>query len=1039
MHNLLLAALLLLAGTRAQGQQNQKIIFPKPAAFSTSNGESLIPTSDGGFLLVGSVSNFTAGSSRIQPRLIKLNASLQTEWDSVYLNPLPGRNAYSYPSGDAVELPDGDFAIGLNNDSNLVGNVEVLRLNADGSVQFAKALPGNSSAHRVMDVLPNGNLVVFSFEFSNTSTAVIRHLGANGDIVYTKTLPAPSFNYYGGEVILLENGDLLFGRYNGLLQKTIFVRTDNQGNTVWESPPSTNYQTGFFALPNGGFGTFFDSTGQTSRARLFNSNGVETAMTPIFPIRGRPSRVRAYPDGSLFISGQTQSQRGYMTRMAMDGSTVWAVESPEDGQAHLKNLSGIPTTDGWGVSVGATVDNHFGFLRASANTGIFINTLSGRLAKDDNDNCTVDSNEPGVHLAGITASQGNETFYTHSNQAGLYTLYLPHGAFDLSVQTNELFFDLCPAAPTNVVFLPNAASSQTLNLPLQTADLIHTLRGKLVFDQNGDCMTDGSEPPLENWNLVLSKGNQQQYLKTNQQGEYQIFVAAGNYTLRAFPWNSKFGICGQADRQINLASNTPEVVTEDFVGFSKVNCPQMSVNMSGWNIRPCSTSLIQVFYQNEGTIVAPNAQLKILLDPALALVSAVPPPNSITGNSLTFDLGNILPSPGNAAQSIQLSVRGDCALQIGQQVCVTAAITPNDPCTAVWSGAVIEVDDECLGDSAVFRIRNIGAGGQDAPLGFVIVEDQIVLRQGTFNLPPGDEQIEKVRIANSASTVAIIADQEPGAPGDSLVSFSLTNCIGLGGGSPGGNGGNSSPFMAQQCLQVVNSYDPNDKNATPLGYGPNHVVRPGTPLQYTIRFQNTGNDTAFLVILRDTLSAKLDFSRIEALGSSHAYQFSQVNDSILHIRFDNIRLPDSSANPIGSQGFIHFRIYPKPGLPLGTPVGNRAAIYFDQNPPVLTNTVWRTYGEYLIVETENPGPGSVQVQVAPNPFVRETTFRLPDTAPAGNYRLEVFNALGQRVQTVDFVDKTCTLHRGGLPNGAFFWHILQEEKRVANGRVVKGE
>jgi len=252
-------------------------------------------------------------------------------------------------------------------------------------------------------------------------------------------------------------------------------------------------------------------------------------------------------------------------------------------------------------------------------------------------------------------------------------------------------------------------------------------------------------------------------------------------------------------------------------------------------------------------------------------------------------------------------------------------------------------------------------------------------------------------------------------------------------------GGGSGPFSYNKCYEVTNSFDPNDKTASPLGFGPEHLIRPGTPLEYTIRFQNTGNDTAFLVILRDTLSDKLDRSRIELQGASHPFDFAQISDSILHIRFDNILLPDSLTNPEGSQGFISFKIYPKEDLPNGTVVNNRAAIYFDQNPPIITNDVWRTYGEYLVVSTEDVKDAEqIRVDVSPNPFMSETTFVLPESLSAGAYQLQVFDASGKLLRTLPFSEKRCQLRRDVLTSGIHFRNKIEAGKMLARGKIVAG-
>ena len=41
--------------------------------------------------------------------------------------------------------------------------------------------------------------------------------------------------------------------------------------------------------------------------------------------------------------------------------------------------------------------------------------------------------------------------------------------------------------------------------------------------------------------------------------------------------------------------------------------------------------------------------------------------------------------------------------------------------------------------------------------------------------------------------------------------------------------------------------------AIPTGVGPEHLLAANRPIEYTIRFQNTGTDTAFRVLLTDIL------------------------------------------------------------------------------------------------------------------------------------------------------------------------------------------
>jgi hypothetical protein len=183
-----------------------------------------------------------------------------------------------------------------------------------------------------------------------------------------------------------------------------------------------------------------------------------------------------------------------------------------------------------------------------------------------------------------------------------------------------------------------------------------------------------------------------------------------------------------------------------------------------------------------------------------------------------------------------------------------------------------------------------------------------------------------------------------------------------------------------------NSYDPNDKQVSPIGVGPNNDILT-QELSYTIRFQNTGNDTAYTVVIIDTLDTDLDLSTLKIEGSSHNFK-TRLDGQVLRFTFNNILLPDSNVNEPLSHGFISFKITPKTGLPANTSINNRAAIYFDYNDPVITNTTLNTIQYTVsIEEIENsdnvvilyPNPlGKHQVLNFNKQFDKNTTYVISD-------------------------------------------------------------
>ncbi|MBK7853761.1 MAG: hypothetical protein IPJ79_01560 [Bacteroidetes bacterium] len=115
-------------------------------------------------------------------------------------------------------------------------------------------------------------------------------------------------------------------------------------------------------------------------------------------------------------------------------------------------------------------------------------------------------------------------------------------------------------------------------------------------------------------------------------------------------------------------------------------------------------------------------------------------------------------------------------------------------------------------------------------------------------------------------------------------------------------------------------------------------------LTYTIHFQNTGTDTAFTVILVDTLSDLLNVSTFVLEAMSHACTYVISGNGIIEFTFRNIFLPDSGTNFIGSCGFVKYSIKPHVGLTNGMTIENTAHIVFDFNVPVITNTTQTPIG-----------------------------------------------------------------------------------------------
>jgi uncharacterized repeat protein (TIGR01451 family) len=232
------------------------------------------------------------------------------------------------------------------------------------------------------------------------------------------------------------------------------------------------------------------------------------------------------------------------------------------------------------------------------------------------------------------------------------------------------------------------------------------------------------------------------------------------------------------------------------------------------------------------------------------------------------------------------------------------------------------------------------------------------------------------------------------------------------------------------CYQLITgSWDPNFKevNHDSLSLS---MVMAGTPLTYTIHFQNTGNDTAIFVKVRDTISPKLNKATFEMISASHPYILTDTTGNVIQWKFNNIMLPDSGANQLLSNGFIKYRITPFTSLNDGDSIENHASIYFNNNAPVMTNRAM-TYIEKIITSANelNTSP----IVLSPNPTTGLVNIQLPPQF--GRMKtLEIYNVVGQlqpmqsRINGFDI---------SSFSPGLYFVVLRNEKGEMMRGKVVK--
>ncbi len=209
-------------------------------------------------------------------------------------------------------------------------------------------------------------------------------------------------------------------------------------------------------------------------------------------------------------------------------------------------------------------------------------------------------------------------------------------------------------------------------------------------------------------------------------------------------------------------------------------------------------------------------------------------------------------------------------------------------------------------------------------------------------------------------------------------------------------------------ITVVGSYDPNEKISKPSGGIPKGTRH----IQYHINFQNLGNDTAFRVVVVDTIDLRLPLEKIVLGSSSHPYKL-KVFGNILVFEFDDIKLVDSATNEPGSKGYLRFSAQLPANLSVGSSVHNMASIYFDYNRAVETNYASVRIIDFTDIREVHPGEKGMLIH--PNPSTGKVRIEKSDKTSV----LTIFNTNGKMVFSDVIAGAEAELDLSLLPSGIY--------------------
>lgn len=228
---------------------------------------------------------------------------------------------------------------------------------------------------------------------------------------------------------------------------------------------------------------------------------------------------------------------------------------------------------------------------------------------------------------------------------------------------------------------------------------------------------------------------------------------------------------------------------------------------------------------------------------------------------------------------------------------------------------------------------------------------------------------------------------------------------------------------------VTNSFDPNDKLAEPSG-----MIEAGTKINYTIHFQNTGNAEAYNVSITDTLDQNLDLLSFHLLGASHPCNFTMEGQGTATFTFYNIMLPDSGTDLIGSNGYVSYSVKTKNNLSPLTVINNKAAIYFDFNAPIITNTTADTI-QMPVITGEKYHINAYFINAKPNPTNDNVVFAFSSDV-SETAHLTIATLDGKMVFSKSNVSSKDIINLSELCAGVYFCNIASKNYS-GNIKIIK--
>lgn len=319
---------------------------------SAEVAHSIQPTTDGGYIVVGSTRSFGSGGSDIW--LLKLNAQGDTAWTRTF------GGTYDDEGQDVAETADSGYIItGFIESSFGIRKLCLIKTDKNGTTSWIKLYHWgqNAEGYAVQPTTDSGYIITGMVSYAGPNNFIwLLKTDAGGDTIWCRDWGYPEGNSWGADVhetrdggyILTGSGVLLSTQY---YNEIVLIKTDASGATSWtrtygdsgvhdhgysvrESPDWGYILVG--ERSGSGFILKTDANGDSIWARSYGGSEYRS--------------VAITADSGYIVTGTNGDV--FLVRMAPGGDTLWSCRY--GGGANDGGYSVEPTPDSGYIICGYT-------------------------------------------------------------------------------------------------------------------------------------------------------------------------------------------------------------------------------------------------------------------------------------------------------------------------------------------------------------------------------------------------------------------------------------------------------------------------------------------------------------------------------------------------------------------------------------------------------------------------------------------------------------------------------------------------------------